>query len=243
MKPFLSIFRKFPPLDQSRKYTLENCLFAEELHYTVRAVEGELVPDFLRNTKRKKIHLIGARLPSSTHVDYPMFPVYDPSEVQVPIDADSTSLPAVPRKMFISGRPQPSFFKRVYAGDAGITLKELFAYSNIHAARFDLTIRTSRLDGLVQDSEGYVMGLLLSYIDFRCIDGRNPRYSELRQTWVDQISHTLKNLHSHRIVWRDAKAANVLIDANEDAYLIDFGGGYTEGWVDKENSNSIDGDI
>jgi hypothetical protein len=35
----------------------------------------------------------------------------------------------------------------------------------------------------------------------------------------------------------------VLIEVNGDAYLIDFGGGYTEGWVKKEMANSIDGDL
>lgn len=152
------------------------------------------------------------------------------------------------RKVFIHGGPNPSFFKIVYRGDAGITMKELLAYSKIHTAKFDATVRTSRLDGLVEDDNGHVMGLLLSYIDCRgatlhCIDGRDPKYSELRQKWGDQISHTLKCLHSRGIIWGDAKAANVLIDANGDAYSIDFGGGYTKGWVEKEMANSIDGDL
>lgn len=249
-----TISANFPllaPLDHIRKYSLEDCLFAEEFHYTVRAVEDSLVPVCLGDVKGKKNHLIGSRLPSSTHVDYSMFPVYHPSEIQLPINANSTSLPAVPHKVFIHGLPKPSFFKLVYSGDAGITpLRELLTYSKIHMAKFDATVRTSRLDGLVQDDSGQVMGLLLSYVDcrgatLRCIinNGRDPKNSEFRQKWVDQISHTLKRLHSHDIVWGDAKAANVLIGVNGDAYLIDFGGGYTKGWVEKEMANSIDGDL
>ncbi|PGH35247.1 hypothetical protein GX50_01943 [[Emmonsia] crescens] len=193
-------------------------------------MKSSKAPVFLDNFKAKNNHLIGAHLPSSTRVDYSMFPVYNPHEIQVLIDANSTSLPAVP------------------SGDAGITMKELLAYSKIHTAKFDATVRTSRLDGLVEDDNGHVMGLLLSYIDCRgatlhCIDGRDPKYSELRQKWGDQISHTLKCLHSRGIIWGDAKAANVLIDANGDAYSIDFGGGYTKGWVEKEMANSIDGDL
>lgn len=248
LQPFLPIFRELAPLDPSQKYTLEDCLFAEEFHYTVRVVEDSLVPIYLGNSKCMQNHLIGAHLPSSTRVDYSIFPVYDPSEIQVPIDATSPSLPAVPRKVFVHGRPKPNFFKTIYAGDAGITIRELLAYSKIHMAKFDATIRTSRLDGLVQDKDGHVMGLLLSYIDcrgttLRCIDGRDARYSGLWQKWTDQISHTLKHLHSHNIVWGDAKAANVLIDVNGDAYLIDFGGGYTEGWVAKDMANSINRDL
>lgn len=35
----------------------------------------------------------------------------------------------------------------------------------------------------------------------------------------------------------------MLIDVNEDPYPIDFGGGYTDGWIEKENSNSFEGDL
>ncbi|ODM14476.1 hypothetical protein SI65_10098 [Aspergillus cristatus] len=248
LQSFLPIFRKLAPLDQGRKYTLKDCLFAEEFNYTVHVLEDSLAPVYLGNTKGKKHHLIGARLPFSTQVDYSIFPVYHPNEIQVPINANSTSLPAAPHWVFIHGRPQPSFFKIVYGGDAGMTLKELLAYSKIHTAQFDASVCTSRLDGLVQDDDGHVVGLLLSYIDCRgttlcCIDGRDPKYSEARQKWIDQISHALKHLHSPHIVWGDAKAANVLVDINGDAYLIDFGGGYTECWVEKDLSNSIDGDL
>ena len=124
-----------------------------------------------------------------------------------------------------------------------MTPKELLTYSEIHTAQFYSTVRTSRLDGLVQDDDGHVTGLLLSYIDCHgmtlyCIDGRDPKYSD-----IHQISHTLKHLHSQSIVCGDAKLANVLINVNGDAYLIGFGGGYTQGWVEKELSNLIYGDL
>ena len=177
-----------------------------------------------------------------------MFPVYHPSEIQFLIDMNSNFLPAVPHKVFIYEQPQPSFFKIVYGGDVGITLKELLTYSKIHTAKFNTTICTSWLDGLVQDDNGDIIGLLLSYINccgtiLCCIDGHNPKYSKVWQKWVNQISYTLEHLHLHHIVWGDVKVANVLIDVNGDVYLIDFGGGYTEGWVEKELSNSIDGDL
>jgi hypothetical protein len=216
------------------------------LHYTVEVVGDNLVPVYLGNTKNMKHHLIGTRLPSS--IDYSAFPIYHPGEVQVPTSADSAALPGIPRKVFIHGQPQPSFFKIVYGGDMGITTREILTYSKIRMAKFDPPILTSQLEGLVQDDDGYVMGLLLSYINcdgvtLNCINGRDPKFSELRQKWVDQISHTIEHMHSHNIIWGDAKAANVLIDVNEDAYLIDFGGGYTKGWVEKEKSDSTEGDL
>jgi len=246
LQPFLPIFHEITPLDPSRNYTLKDCLFAEELHYTVQVVEGNLVPVFLSSTKNVKHHLIGARLPSS--VDYSLFPVYHPRDTQVPISATSAALPGIPRKVFIHGQSRPSFFKMVYGGDAGITAREILTYSKIRMAQFDSPVFTSQLESLVQDDDGYVMGLVLSYIDcdgatLSGVDGHDPKFSGLRQKWVDQISQTLENLHTHDIIWGDAKAANVLIDVHEDAYVIDFGGGYTIGWVEKEKSNSADGDL
>lgn len=81
LQPFLPIFHEIAPLNPSQKYTLEDCLFAEELHYTVQVVGDNLVPVYLNNAKNMKNHLIGARLPSS--VNYSIFPVYHPREVQV----------------------------------------------------------------------------------------------------------------------------------------------------------------
>lgn len=43
---------------------------------------------------------------SSKHFDYSVFPSYNPSEVRIPIDASSTVLPTVPRKVLIHGRPK-----------------------------------------------------------------------------------------------------------------------------------------
>ena len=246
LQPFLPIFREIAPLDPSQTYTLEDCLFAEELHYTVQVIDDNLVPVFLGSTKNIKNDIIGARLPSS--VDCSMFPVYHPREVQVPINTNSAALPGIPRRVHIHGQSQPSFFKIVYGGDVGITTREIRTYAKIRMAKFDPPIFTSQLEGLVQNDDGHVMGLVLSYIEcdgatLYCIDGHDPKFSELRQKWLDQISRTLEQFHSHGIIWGDAKAANVLIDVNEDAYLIDFGGGYTEGWVEKEKSNSTEGDL
>ncbi|KAJ5835679.1 hypothetical protein N7447_001705 [Penicillium robsamsonii] len=245
LQPFLPIFHEIAPLDLSQKYTLEDCLSAEEFHYTAQAVGDNLVPIYLSNTKNMKNDLIGALLPSS--IDYSPFPVHHPREVQVPISADSAALSGLPHKVFIR-QPQPSLFNILYGDDMSITIREILTYSKIRMAKFDPPILTSQLEGLVQDNDGYVMGLVLSYIScdgatLNCIDGHDPKFSELRQKWADQISHTIKHLHSYNIIWGDTKAANVLIDANEDAYLIDFGGGYTKGWAEKEKSNSTEGDL
>lgn len=241
----MPIFQEIPPLDPTRKYTLEDCLFSEESHYTVKVVEDKIIPVHLSNTKDRKFCMMGAKLPSSINT---IFPVYHPREIQVGSDETSTVLPGIPRRVFINGQPQPSFYKMVYSGDLTTTTREIIAYSKIHMANFDPTVLTSKLKRIVQDDEGNILGLLLSYIEcggtklYR-IGGQDPMYSHLRQKWVDQVSHTLERFHEHNIIWGEAKAANVLLDYNDDAYLVDFGGAYTKGWVEKEKSNSIEGDL
>jgi hypothetical protein len=132
LQPFLPIFHEITPLDRSQTYTIADCPFAEELHYTVQVVRGNLVPVYLSSTKNVKHHFIGAVLPSS--VDYSIFPVCHPRDVQVPISASSAALPGIPREVFIHGQLHPSFFKIVYGGDIGITTREVLTYSKTHGS-------------------------------------------------------------------------------------------------------------
>ncbi|GLA28439.1 hypothetical protein AnigIFM63326_006016 [Aspergillus niger] len=63
-----------------------------------------------------------------------------------------------------------------------------------------------------------------------------------QKKWEEQITTTVDLLHRADIIWGDVKTDNVLIDKNEDAWVIDFGGGYTEGWVAKEHMETMKGD-
>lgn len=65
-----------------------------------------------------------------------------------------------------------------------------------------------------------------------------------RQKWTGQIQETLKELHDRDIVWGDAKLAKVLIDeVTDDAWIVDFGGGNTHGWIDQDLHGSKAGDL
>jgi serine/threonine protein kinase len=127
-------------------------------------------------------------------------------------------------------------------------LHELNAYLRIDQLKVEDGLRVPRILGFVQgeDCSSY-MGLLLSYIDCdsRTLEGavRADTPKHLRQRWADQVSSTLKHLHEAGIVWGDAKAANVLVNTNMDAWIMDFGGGFTEGWVEREKAGTVEGDI
>ncbi|GKZ24855.1 hypothetical protein AbraIFM66951_001700 [Aspergillus brasiliensis] len=245
LRSFKPIFQQIPRLNTCQTYTLHNCLFPEVFHYSLVADGGNLVPVFLDNIGRER--LMGALLPESEQVHYSAIPVYRPDEIEVPISLESSALPAVPRKVYINGQ-QLAFLKSVGAGDVNSTCRELKAYAKIQSTSFSEAINTCRLLGIVQiPSSGRTVGLLLSYIacDNRTLlcTGKDPQYASLRQKWLGQVTRSIERLHSCGVVWGDVKPDNVLINLQGDAYLIDFGGGYTKGWVDAELANTPEGDL
>ncbi|KAL2194246.1 hypothetical protein P885DRAFT_63283 [Corynascus similis CBS 632.67] len=115
--------------------------------------------------------------------------------------------------------------------------KEIEAQLRILKSSLAHDARITRLRGVVAvEEDSRILGLLLTYIDHRRENGgllfedrllHTP--IPLRQRWARQIQETVKQLHSASLLWGDAKAEHVMIDKNNDAWLIDFGGGYTEG--------------
>ena len=99
------------------------------------------------------------------------------------------------------------------------------------------------------DDCGFILGILLTYLDHRGplsvqVDRENDDPAlEVREKWMSQIENTVSELHKHGIIWGDAKAENALLDANGDVWVIDFGGGYTRGWVEKEEAETMAGDM
>jgi hypothetical protein len=66
---------------------------------------------------------------------------------------------------------------------------------------------------------------------------------EQRQTWYKVIVDTVTALHEVGIIWGDVKPDNIMIDRDNKAWVIDFGGGYTEGWVDEDKQQTVEGDL
>lgn len=90
------------------------------------------------------------------------------------------------------------------------------------------------------------MGYLLCYIDHQDTLGGNVAETApvaLRRNWYRNIADTVGALHDAGIVWGDAKADNVLLDHENNTWVIDFEGGRTEGWVDEDRRETIAGDL
>ena len=70
-----------------------------------------------------------------------------------------------------------------------------------------------------------------------------PEIDPSRRTkWSCQIKSIVHQLHALDIVWGDAKTANILLDKNDDLWVIDFGGG-APGWIDRELVGTKEGDL
>ncbi|KAI0839000.1 hypothetical protein F5Y06DRAFT_37233 [Hypoxylon sp. FL0890] len=67
--------------------------------------------------------------------------------------------------------------------------------------------------------------------------------TERRKKWGSQVRETVDLLHEIGVIWGDGKPDNVLIHKKtDDAWVVDFGGGYTYDWVDEELMESRQGD-
>ncbi|KAI0502853.1 hypothetical protein F5B22DRAFT_631660 [Xylaria bambusicola] len=106
-------------------------------------------------------------------------------------------------------------------------------------------IRVPPLLGYVKHPEaGCVIGFVREWIPgvpLRDIRIATTPESQ-RHKWASQIADTVKQLHDIEVVWGDGKPDNVIIDENDNAWLIDFGGGWTRGWVPEELVETIEGD-
>jgi serine/threonine protein kinase len=103
-----------------------------------------------------------------------------------------------------------------------------------------------QLIGLVEadNHQAKIEGMLIEYIDnARSLRDIPDISTQECERWTGQIKEAVHYLHHEGLVWGDAKAANVLVRQNADAVLIDFGCGFTSGWVDAANQDTASGDL
>lgn len=65
---------------------------------------------------------------------------------------------------------------------------------------------------------------------------------EQREEWARRADEMKNVLHENGIIWGDAKGDNFVVDEAGELWIIDFGGSYTEGWVDPEVVETKEGD-
>lgn len=142
-------------------------------------------------------------------------------------------------KSLVSLRPLNISFGRNHANG------ELEALRRVAMADIPPDALVCRLHGVVRSENG-VAGMLFPWVNKKCVLSREKAdqvSASLRRRWADQITYSLGKLHERGVIWGDAKADNILIDENDDAWINDFGVSYTVGWVDKEKAGTLEGDM
>ncbi|KAF5649834.1 kinase subdomain protein [Fusarium tjaetaba] len=238
--PLLPIFLELPTPDQAAPRTLDGFFNPETFVYTFQAISDERIPQLDRDAEHQSS--FGISVPDELCAPWKSF---DPSEVQILPEKVIGPPSHTPSKVLLRDGII-TFLKLARRGDTQSLKNELNTYGKIERAQLDNKVKISRLHGLVRNNEGVILGLLLTYIDCKrmtlsCAVLPGTEVS-LRQRWAAQIQEAIGQLHDAGITWGDAKPDNILIDVNKDAWLIDFGGGYTEGWVPRTLVGTMEGD-
>lgn len=182
-------------------------------------------------------------------------PFIEPSDLQVVFRRPEQTLYSIHPRLVLAdlnntGTETLCFFKHFGLASEEQMTSEIMVHQKVHDAKVGPDARMSRLQEIVYTRhDGTTYGLLLSLVDHE--DGLTLRSAltwdkpsrELRERWVSQVSNTVKQLHKAGAVWVDVKTENVLLDKEGNAWVIDFEGGYTEGWVDKDKSGTQQGDL
>ncbi|TPX14831.1 uncharacterized protein E0L32_004940 [Thyridium curvatum] len=252
LQPFERLFAELAPspaLPDNHagiKVTLQEYLFPKFFIFVLDVVKEKLQP---RQIEMEK----SPYSPSNVWLDDEFLDdlkkwtsLYNPAGIVLSFENPEDALYKPPRKVLIDGGQTACFFKQCYSTVQ--TTNELQAYKKIAAANIDPQFHICRLFGAVMDDDGFIVGLLLTYIDHggRTLSTNvDPDYppASTRNRWIGQLDAALAELHKAGIVWGDVKAENVLVDREDNVWIIDFGGGYTQGWVDKQLAGTVDGDL
>ncbi|KAL1859445.1 hypothetical protein VTK73DRAFT_7591 [Phialemonium thermophilum] len=175
---------------------------------------------------------------------------FDPSTIKVDFPEPNDALYRMPTRVLVDldgSGCRPCFFKHFSGGMTQTLVRELEGHLRLLQSGLKPDARAVRLLGIVKvDDE--VGGVLLTYVDHDDWSGL-LRYRAMeaplciRERWANQVRETVAELHEAGVVWGDAKVDNVMVDRNDNVWIIDFGGGYTEGWVDKDKAGTTDGDL
>ncbi|KAH8756938.1 hypothetical protein BGZ57DRAFT_944677 [Hyaloscypha finlandica] len=216
LEPYLLLFESVAPAPKPNlRITIYDFLHPEVFHYSLRAVDGELTP-VQSDGRGAGIMPLGIQLDNSAFSL--AWPLFLPKEIEICITNPEDAIFVSPRKVLINA------------------LRELENYKRITESNLDPDIRICSLLGVVKDDENQLIGLLLTYIDCDFLTlacaAEPDTPASTKQKWVDQVTGTLTQLHEAGIVWGDTKPDNILIDKNDDAWIIDF-----------EKAGTIEGDL
>ncbi|KAG9201940.1 hypothetical protein G6514_005135 [Epicoccum nigrum] len=213
--------------------------------YNLTVKSGALAAELLEENDEldARIEKLSPRLKMPQYIQKINVPWIDADDLTVQSEVGFPE-PAHPGKV-ITKDGEVYFFKPVVAEEPGPTKREISILQKIE--QLNLDIKVPKLVGFVafENSKTEAMGLLLTHIEDPTPLTKMLKSSvseEKRAAWSQKSREYVETLHRHDIIWGDAKADNFIVDKNDELWIIDFGGSYTEGWVDPELSDTMEGD-
>ncbi|GLB03916.1 hypothetical protein AtubIFM57258_009631 [Aspergillus tubingensis] len=234
------------PLGSEQKprfHTLYDWFYPDTLILTPKIIDGRLNVQTSTPTQQFLQDL-------TPHVELPCsiadfgIPVVSPSHILLPRDTTGRDLSQRPTKVFTE-QGMTRFFKPTYVSEPAD--REISTLLRIQSLGLSNIIRAPKIHEFVefQDGSSKISGILMDYIEYRDSLGYidiSTTALTVRMRWVSQIQHMIEKLHTAGIVWGDAKPDNILVGADDNLWIIDFGGGYTHGWVDEHKEGTMEGD-
>ncbi|KAF2171412.1 hypothetical protein M409DRAFT_18528 [Zasmidium cellare ATCC 36951] len=246
----LSPFKEVFPKNVSKKSTgksVQEWYHCPTHYYDLRIQDGKLqaqLEDYpAAATQKRTDALIPAMgLPKYLrNLDIPILPAAD-------LTVLSESDEIAPIHPTLVKYQKKEYFLKVVDNTQHAPLKrELQVMKRIEAEGLQNEFRVPLLRGLVHfhDDEKNIMGFIMDAITTptpltKMLDTGVDEDKRLK--WADEAARMVDVLHQHDIIWGDAKGDNFVVDQNEELWIIDFGGSYTEGWIDEKLKETEEGD-
>jgi len=250
LKPLVSSFPDKEPKDNSIEDWYHCPTFYCDLVVKDGKVECEQ-KDSPSGAYQKRMDALIPEMTLPKYINDLKIPVYSAQDVTV-IATSADPAPLHPALVRVDGKEL--FLKTVgFGAFQPMVKRELQVMKQVEAEGLHNEIRVPLLKGLVHfgpprgepTGKQHIMGFVIDPIQdpTPLTHMLNKDISEeKRQKWADEAARMVDLLHQHNIVWGDSKGDNFMVDANEDLWIIDFGGSYTEGWVDPELRETEEGD-
>ncbi|KXT11826.1 hypothetical protein AC579_6072 [Pseudocercospora musae] len=249
LRPLADVLSSKAPKPKSKQKSVQDWYHCATHFYHLYLANGKLLAQEDEETNDTKEHIDSTipviKLPK--YIQKLDVPSFSASDVTV-LDETEGPDPVPLHPTLVKADGKEYFLKTVDAAQPGPTKRELQVMKKIEDEGIHNKIRVPLLRGLVHfdgDDETKMMGFLMDAIAdptplTKMLDSDVSQ--EKRTKWADDSARMVDLLHQHNIIWGDAKGDNFMVDKNDDLWIIDFGGSYTEGWVDPELQDSKEGD-
>jgi tRNA A-37 threonylcarbamoyl transferase component Bud32 len=247
LSAFADITRTYaPPNREPVEATVYEWYHGPTYFYHLLIANSVLLPELLETTteREKEIEDLVPRMRLPKYIQSYPLPWLSADDLLVQNEVSMPS-PAHPGTVLHKDNGAVYFFKPVVPDQPDSVKREIQILRKLE--KLDLHVKAPRLLGLVRygKSKTEAMGLLLDNIEkptplTKLLSSKVDE--DKRAEWSEKSEEYVRTLHENGIVWGDAKADNFIVDAKDELWIIDFGGSYTEGWVDPEISETVEGD-